>query len=184
MSDWLGLPVRDRQTIFGAVFAAFISSHAALVILFGFAGSFGNAIVTGLFLSLTTVIIWFLTVRNDFAVSALDYLFVGLVGVVLCSILSTGLTAEPKEYVLLILTLSAYPACRFIRVDDWTRGRNGFDLVQAVLVLIGTAATAATLVGNGMDFAASRSFSASTGLRSTSSNHSLIWFFRYWSRGS
>jgi hypothetical protein len=72
LSDWLRLLVRDRQTIFGAVFAAFISSHAALVLLFGFAGSLGNAVVTGLFLSLTTAVIWFLTFRNDFAVSALD----------------------------------------------------------------------------------------------------------------
>ena len=147
MSDWLQLLVRDRQTIFGAVFAAFISSHAALVLLFGFAGSLGNAVVTGLFLSLTTAVIWFLTFRNDFAVSALDYLFVGLVAVILCSVLSNGLTAEPKEYVLLILTLSAYPACRFIRVGDLTRGRYGFDFIQAVLVLIGTAATVAALVG-------------------------------------
>jgi len=141
------LLVRDRQTIFGAVFAAFISSHAALVLLFGFAGSLGNAIFTGLFLSLTTAVIWFLTFRNDFAVSALDYIFVGLVAVILCSVLSNGLTAEPKEYVLLILTLFAYPACRFIRVDDLTRGRHGFDFVQAVLVVIGTAATIAALVG-------------------------------------
>ena len=152
MLNWQRLLVRDRQTIFGAVFAAFISSHAALVLLFGFAGSLGNAIFTGLFLSVTTAIIWFLTVRNDFAITALDYLFVGLVAVVVCSVLLNGMTAEPKEYVLLLLALSAYPACRFIRVDDLTRGRDGFDFVQAVLVLIGTAATIAALVGQWTGF--------------------------------
>ena len=154
MSDWLRLLVRDRQTIFGAVFAAFISSHAALVLVFGFAGSLGNAVVTGLFLSLTTAVIWFLTFRNDFAVSALDYLFAGLVAVIFCSVLSNGLTAEPKEYVLLILALSAYPACRFISVDDLTRGRYGFDFVQAVLIVIGTAATVAALVAQWNGFRA------------------------------
>jgi hypothetical protein len=154
LSDWLRLLVRDRQTIFGAVFAAFISSHAALVLLFGLTGSLGNAIFTGLFLSLTTAVIWFLTFRNDFAVSALDYLFAGLVAVIVSSVLSNGLTAEPKEYVLLILTLSAYPACRFIRVGDLTRGRHGFDFIQAVLVLIGTAATVAALVGQWNGFRA------------------------------
>ena len=59
MSDWLRLLVRDRQTIFGAVLAAFISSHAALVLLFGLAGSLGNTIFTGVFLSLATAVIWF-----------------------------------------------------------------------------------------------------------------------------
>jgi hypothetical protein len=154
LSDWLRLLVRDRQTIFGAVFAAFISSHAALVLLFGLTGSLGNAIFTGLFLSLTTAVIWFLTFRNDFAVSALDYLFAGLVAVIVSSVLTNGLTAEPKEYVLLILTLSAYPACRFIRVGDLTRGRYGFDFIQAVLVLLGTAVTVVALVGQWNGFRA------------------------------
>ena len=146
MSDLLGSQTRGREAIFGAVLAAFITPHAAIVLLFGLAGTLSNGLFTGLFLSLTTVLIWYLTFRYDFAVSALDYLFVGLVTVVVCSVVSNGMTAEPKEFILLIFALSAYPACRFIRSSDLTGGRDAFVFCLSVLVLIGTVVTAVTLV--------------------------------------
>jgi hypothetical protein len=42
--------------------------------------------------------------------------------------------------------LAAYPACRFIRAGDLTRGRDAFVGFQLVLVLIGTAVTLPTVV--------------------------------------
>ena len=126
MSDLLGWQTRGRDAAFGAAFAAFISPQAVIVLVLGLAGSLGNTVFTGLFLSVTTGLVWFLTVRYDLVLSALDYLFAAFVAAVICSTLSNGVTAEPKEYALLILTLSAYPACRFIRAGDLTRGRDAF----------------------------------------------------------
>jgi hypothetical protein len=146
LSDLLGWQTRGRDAAFGAAFAAFISPHAVIVLLLGLAGSLGNTVFTGLFLSATTGLVWFLTVRYDLVLSALDYLFAGFVAAVICSTLSKGMTAEPKEYALLILTLAAYPACRFIRASDLTRGRDAFVGFQLVLVLIGTAVTLPTVV--------------------------------------
>ncbi|CAN7363420.1 hypothetical protein LJR220_003232 [Bradyrhizobium sp. LjRoot220] len=146
MSDLLGSLTRGREAIFGAVFATFITPHSAIVLLFGLAGLPGHGLFTGLFLSLTTVLVWCSTVRRDFAISALDYLFAAFVAVVVGSVLSNGMTAEPKEFVLLILALSAYPACRFIRPGDLTRGSDAFVGVLSVLVLIGAAVTLGTLV--------------------------------------
>jgi hypothetical protein len=142
----LGPLIRVRDRIFGAAFATFISPQSALVLLSGLFGAHGHGILTGLFLSLTTALILLLTFRYDLAVSALDYIFVGLVVAIFCSVLSNGVTAEPKEYALLILTLSAYPACRFIRASDLTRGRETFVCFQSILALSGAAATLIALI--------------------------------------
>ena len=146
MSDLLESPTRGRDAAFGAAFAALVSPHAAIALMLGAAGLLGNGIFTGLFLSGTTALVWFLTFRNDVAISALDYMFAGFVAVVICSVLSNGITAEPKEYVLLILTLLAYPACRFVSAGDLTRGRDAFVGFLAIVVLAGTAVTLAGLI--------------------------------------
>jgi len=145
LSDLLGSPTRGRDAVFGAAFAAFISPHAAIVLLLGLAGSLGNTVFTSLFLSGTTALVWFLTFRSDIVVSALDYMFAGFVAVVVCSVLSNGLTAEPKEYALLTLALSAYPACRFIRASDLARGRDGFVGLLAIVAILGAAVTLVAL---------------------------------------
>jgi hypothetical protein len=145
LSYLLGWQTRGRDAAFGAAFAALVSPHAAIALMLGAAGLLGNGIFTGLFLSGSTVLVWFLTFRNDFTVSALDYMFAGFVAVVICSVLSNGMTAEPKEYALLILTLSAYPACRFISAGDLTRGRDAFIGFLGIVVLAGTLVTLVAL---------------------------------------
>jgi hypothetical protein len=144
-------PARARNALFGPVLAAFFSSHSILVLLFGVAGIGGNSIFTGLFFFALTGLVWFLTFREAFSLSALDYLFAGLVAAVLGSVVANGLTAQPKEYALLILSLSAYPACRFIRAGDLVGGRHGFVIVQSVLVAVGVAVTVTALIGQWND---------------------------------
>lgn len=145
MSDLLGSPRRGRDAVFGAAFAALVSPHVAIALMLGAAGLLGNSIFTGLFLSGSTVLVWFLTVRKDVAVSIPDYMFAGFVAVVIGSVLSNGMTAEPKEYVLLTLTLLAYPACRFISASDLARGRDGFAGFLAIAAVGGTIVTFAGL---------------------------------------
>jgi O-antigen ligase len=142
---------RARNALFGPVLAAFFSSHSILVLLFGVAGTHGNSIFTGLFFFALTGLVWFLTFRQAFYLSTLDFLFAGLVAAVLGSVVANGLTAQPKEYALLILSLSAYPACRFIRAGDLVDGRHGFVILQSMLVAVGVAVTVTALIGQWND---------------------------------
>jgi hypothetical protein len=133
---------RARERYFGALLAIFITPQSALVLLFGLIGLPGNSVISGLVLSGSTAAVWVLTFRRRQSLLLSDYLFMGLIAAIACSFALHSRTSDPKEYALLLLSLSAYPACRFIAHSDLAAGRSGFLWTEAALSFMGAAVTA------------------------------------------
>ncbi|MFH1339793.1 MAG: O-antigen ligase family protein [Pseudomonadota bacterium] len=130
---------------FGVAFACLVAPHSVLVLFYGLTGSSGNSLVTGAFLAIATVAVGLLCFRRDIVLLPADYVFLALV---LCFLLSSafnGWTSNVKEYQLIVLSLAAYPAGRFISGADIVAGRSAFIWATAIIVALGTVVTAAAL---------------------------------------
>ena len=112
--------------VFGVTFACLVAPHSVLVLFYGLTGSSGNSLVTGAFLVIATVAIGLLCFRRDIVLLPADYLFLALVLCILSSSAFNGWTSNAKEYQLIVISLAAYPACRFISRADIAAGRVAF----------------------------------------------------------
>jgi hypothetical protein len=147
---WVALPnaiTHDniRSFILGVMFAFLISPLSVLVLYFGLTGSPGNSLLTGGFLTISTVTVGLLCFRRDIVLVFADYLFVALALCMATSFALNGWTSNAKEYGLLILSLAAYPACRFISRQNIISGNSSFAWTTGTIVLFGTLATATAL---------------------------------------
>jgi hypothetical protein len=116
-----------------------------LVLCFGLTGSSGNSPFTGALLATATGAVGLLCFRRAIVLCIVDYLFFALLLCILSSFALNGWTSNAKEYALLVLSLAAYPACRFVSLADIVSGRSAFILVTSAIVLLGTIATAEAL---------------------------------------
>lgn len=135
---------RERLA-FGVAFACLVAPHSVLVLFYGLTGSSGNSLVTGAFLTIATAAVGLLCFRRDIVLLPADYVFLALV---LCFLLSSafnGWTSNVKEYQLIVLSLAAYPAGRFISGADIAAGRSAFIWATGIIVALGTVVTAAAL---------------------------------------
>jgi hypothetical protein len=134
-----------RQALFGVTFAIFVSLGSVLALCFGVAGSSGNSVFTGAVLTIVTVALGLLCFRRGIVLLPVDYLFFAFSLCVVSSFVFNGWTSNVKEYVLLVLSLAAYPACRFVSRADIVSGRYPFVWTTSIIVLLGSIATAAAL---------------------------------------
>jgi hypothetical protein len=134
-----------RQAILGVTFAVLVAPNSVLVLCFGLTGSSGNSLVTGAILTIATVTVGLLCFRPDIAFLPVDYLFLALLLCILSSCAFNGWTSNAKEYALFFLSLSAYPACRFVTRADIVSSRHSFIWATGTIVLLGTAVTAIAL---------------------------------------
>jgi hypothetical protein len=134
-----------RQAIFGVTFAILVAPNSVLVLCFGLAGVSGNSLVTGAILTIATVAVGLQSFRRDIVLLHADYLFFALLLCIMSSFALNGWTSNAKECQLLVLSLAAYPACRFISRADIMSGRSSFIWATGMIVLLGTVATAVTL---------------------------------------
>ena len=133
------------QVVFGVIFAILVSTHSVLVLCFGLTGSSGNSLFTGAFLTVTPLAVGLLCFRRGIVLLPVDYLFFAFLHCVVSSCVLNGWTGDAKEYELLVLSLAAYPACRFVSRADMVSGRPAFIWATGIIVLLGTIATATAL---------------------------------------
>jgi hypothetical protein len=134
-----------RPVIFGVMFAILLSPHSVLVLCFGVTGSSGNSLVTGALLIVATVAVALLCFRRDVVLLPVDYLFFALTVCMMSSFVFNGWTSTAREYELLVLSLAAYPACRFVSRADMFCGLSSFIFMTGLIVLLGTIATTVAL---------------------------------------
>ncbi len=134
-----------RKLALGGMLACLVAPNSVLVLLYGLTGSSGNSLVTGLFLATATAAVGLLCFRRDIVLLPADYLFFALVLCFLSSSAFNGWTSNAKEYELTVLSLAAYPACRFISRADLAGGRGAFIWATGIIVALGSVATAAAL---------------------------------------
>lgn len=130
---------------FGVMFACLVAPHSVLVLLYGLTGSSGNSLLTGAFLVIATVAAGLLCFRREMVVLPADYLFFALILCILSSSAFNGWTSNAKEYQLIVVSLAAYPACRFISRADIAAGRGVFIWATGIVVALGSMVTAAAL---------------------------------------
>jgi len=134
-----------RPLFFSVAFAILVAPNSVLVLCFGLAGNSGNSLVTGALLAIATAAVGLLCFRRDIAGWLADYLFFALLLCMLSSFALNGWTSNAKEYALLVLSLAAYTACRFVSRADIASGRSAFIWATGIIVLLGSAVTAAAL---------------------------------------
>lgn len=135
-----------KHVIFGVTLAILISPNSVLVLCFGLAGIPGNSVFTGTLLTVATLLVGVLCFRRDIVLQPADYLFFALLLCMATSFVLNGWTSNAREYELLILSLAAYPACRFISRMDIVSGRTSFMWAIGIIVLLGTIVTAVALL--------------------------------------
>ncbi|MDO9563133.1 MAG: O-antigen ligase family protein [Bradyrhizobium sp.] len=108
-------------------------------------GSSGNSLVTGALLVIATAAVGLLCFRRDIVLLPADYLFFALMLCILSSSVFNGWTSNAKEYALIVVSLAAYPACRFISRADIAAGRASFIRATGTIVVLGSIVTAAAL---------------------------------------
>jgi hypothetical protein len=134
-----------RPFVFGVMFAILVSPDSVLVLCFGLTGSTGNSLVTGALLIAATVAVGVLCFRRDVVLLPVDYLFFALTICVVSSFVFNGWTSTTREYQLLVLSLAAYPVCRFVSRADMFSGLSSFVFTTDLIVLLGTIATSVAL---------------------------------------
>lgn len=145
MLPFLGLP-GAHQAAFGATLAILISYSALLILGFGFSGSQGNRIATGLLLFGLPLLLFLLSFRNGLRIQSPDFIFAGFLIAVLLSFLVNPVEPNStKEYLLLVASLAGYLACRPMVAEDAAVVRSAFERVTAVIVLVGAVFTAAEI---------------------------------------
>lgn len=103
--------------------------------------------MTAALLACCTAAVWLFTFRKGASIVPIDAVFAVLATAIAISIAKNGRTADPKEYALLILTLVAYPASRFVCGQDFVTGRTAFIAVQGALAVVGTVVSGWALIG-------------------------------------
>lgn len=136
---------RSRQVSFGIALAILVAPNSVLVLIYGLTGSSGNSLVTGALLVIATAAVGLLCFRRDIVLLPADYLFFALMLCILSSSVFNGWTSNAKEYALIVVSLAAYPACRFISRADIAAGRASFIRATGTIVVLGSIVTAAAL---------------------------------------
>jgi O-antigen ligase len=102
----------------------------------------GSGIATGTLLTFSTFTVLALSYRRGLVLQITDVVFLVLLACIAFSFNVNQHTTSTKEVELLILSLTAYPACRFISPTKFTKCRYAFFNATAALVCLGAFATA------------------------------------------
>jgi hypothetical protein len=137
-------PYRTLTQIFDRyVFLALAVSTGSILVLWnGVAGTNGNEIATGLLIAGPIGCVFLFSRWREFVVQPCDILFAVVVFSAIVSFALNGWT-DTKETMLLVLTLSAYPACRLFPGGSGLN--SSFAWVTGAIVVVGTVATAFAL---------------------------------------
>ena len=137
---------RLKQLLLGVALAILVSPNSVFVLFFGLIGIPGNSVFTGTLLAVTTVTIGLLCFRTDIVARPADLLFFALILCIVSSVAFNGWTSNAKEYELLVLSLAAYPACRFMSRSDLVSSASSFALAAKIIVALGTIVTTVALI--------------------------------------
>ncbi|WLA54310.1 hypothetical protein [Bradyrhizobium diazoefficiens] len=123
-----------------AAIAVWISTNSVLILLYGLAGMKSHPAVTAAVMVGPLVVI-----ARKFQPRRADYLFAALAALMVASVVVNGRTATDRDYVLLAVSLAAYPALRAVGSRfDLLR----FSYITAAIVLVGTVLTAWAVVND------------------------------------
>jgi O-antigen ligase len=136
-----------RSDLIGGALAFLFSANALLVLLYGLLSTSGSSLFTGSFLVGSEFAVLLLTLRR-FTLNGIDYLFCSFVLCIALSHAFNGNTTNSKEWVMLVVSLLAYPACRLI---SFQRIEAGVVIVSTAIFFVGTIATAYALVAQWSD---------------------------------
>lgn len=142
---------RTRGLAAGFALALFLSADAVFVLCYSSMGVAGSPLFTGGFLIAAEIGIWLLSFRREAALLPADYLFLAFLFFVVISVAMNGQTASIKEYMLLVISISAYPACRLIPYGMLGNLRIGFIAANAGVVSVGTVFTVMALAAQWYD---------------------------------
>lgn len=143
-------PSLNRGVLLGGMLALLFSANTVFILVYSLAGVAGNSLFTGGFLVASEITILFLSFRRIDLLRA-DYLFGAFLFCIAASFATNGRTAEPNEIALLLVSLAAYPAFRFISISKLAEGRTAFIWTTGILVAIGTLITAQALYAQWYD---------------------------------
>ncbi|MBR0948324.1 hypothetical protein [Bradyrhizobium liaoningense] len=135
----------SRDVLLGLILALILSSHAVLVLCYGLVGSAGYGAFTATILAAPTAALLLLCIRKGIEFHAPDFLFLGLLLAIAISFLLNPRAAPIKEIILLILTFSTYPACRFISSEQIGRLMPSFAVATGAFSVIGAVVTAVAM---------------------------------------
>jgi hypothetical protein len=137
-------PAPGRNTVLGGVLAILLSANAFLALVYGALGATGNPKFTGGLLIASELAILFLAMRRTQLLAA-DYLFGFFVLCIAASFTVNG-AADFKETTLLVISLAAYPVCRFVGYSGLDHIKTSFSAVTTALVAIGTIVTLRAII--------------------------------------
>jgi O-antigen ligase len=134
----------DRQDLTGVFFAALLSIGSITVLCYAITGS--NSAVTAVLLITFLAAVPALSFRGGIAIGVSDLLFALFLLSVAASFALNGQTADPKEWEIFATSIAAYPACRFLSLSEFEKGRRAFILTTVGIVAVATILTAIALV--------------------------------------
>jgi hypothetical protein len=134
-------PPLNRGVLLGATLAFLFSANTVFIFVYNLVGITGSSLFSGGFLVACEMLIVLLTVRRVELLLA-DYIYGAFLLCIAASFAINGLATNPKEIAILIVSLTAYPLCRFISPTALGSAINSFALVNGCIVAIGAVATA------------------------------------------
>lgn len=136
-----------KPGLLGAALAIVVMSSSELILIFGAIGSAGNKYITGAFLGGTLLTVALLGLNELPKWNFGDVLFATILVGIVASFLDNPWVTDKREFLLLLVSLSAYAACRSISVKQLSTIRTAIKLTAACIVLLGTFFTCWALVG-------------------------------------
>jgi hypothetical protein len=125
---------------------ALLSANPILVLVYGALEMKGNAICTGAFFMLSELAILTFSFSYPVKLKLPDCLFFSFLVSIAISTTLTLNVGSIRDWALLLVTLSAYGCCRFIKADQLGYIRSFFIRSAVPIVIVGTIATTYSLV--------------------------------------
>ena len=136
----------EKPRVAAWFFALGASVPPLLILLFGAFGIHGNAVVTACFLVVPICGVACFGTTKGFRIGVQDAPFMGLAACCAISFALNPLVASPKDIMMLILTLAAFPAARMLSSEYIPFIRQACFRISAVLVAVGVVVIVPPLV--------------------------------------
>jgi hypothetical protein len=136
----------NKNTLLGASLAMAAMASAEFILIFGAIGSTGNKYITGALFSGTLLAVLLLGLRGLPKWTIGDAIFATILIGIVASFATNPWLTDIREFLLLLITLSAYLACRSISVEQLPTIRATFKWIAGCIVFLGTILTGRALV--------------------------------------
>jgi hypothetical protein len=136
----------NKNTLLGASLAMAAMASAELILIFGAIGSTGNKYITGALFYGTLLAVLLLGLRGLPKWIIGDAIFATILIGIVASFATNPWLTNMREFLLLLVTLFAYVACRSISVEQLPTIRAAFKWTAGCIVFLGTILTGRALV--------------------------------------